>query len=484
VRTHDSFLIGSTWRPAASDIRLDVISPSTEEVVGRIPESTPTDIDAAVMAAREAFDHGPWPRMSVTERAVYFEAFLDVLRSRLDEAIHLQVDEMGGPTATTSSGIRAVIDSTAREIGIIDDIPKRMVRDGTSGKVLVTRSPIGVIGTIIPWNGPIQLILNRMVAAVMTGSALVLKPAPESPLTAYLLGEAVIAAGFPDGLISFVPGGREVGEYLVTHPGVDKISFTGSTFAGRRVASLCGQNLKPATLELGGKSAAILLDDIDLDRYMAAIIGGSMSNTGQICHATTRILVPRSRSTEIADRFVAEVSARKVGDPHDPSTFFGPLVAQRQRDRVEGFIQSGKDAGATIALGGGRPPGFDRGWYVEPTLFVGVNNSMDIAREEIFGPVLSLIEYDSVDEAVEIANDSRYGLGGAVYTDDLVRGLEIAGRMHTGSCAVNGGPPGGGGGPFGGVKESGLGRERGIEGYESYFELKSISVPSGAEVPE
>jgi aldehyde dehydrogenase (NAD+) len=287
--------------------------------------------------------------------------------------------------------------------------------------------------------------------------------------------------GLPEGVLSIVHGDREVGEYLVTHPGVDRVSFTGSSAAGSRVAALCGERLKSATMELGGKSAAIVLADADLERDLPALISSSIPNNGQVCYATTRILAPAGRRSEIVERMTEAIGSMKIGDPHDAETRFGPLVAARQRERVEGYLKAGKDAGATVALGGGRPAHLPKGWYVEPTIFTDVDNSMRIAQEEIFGPVVCVIDYDSEDQAIAIANDSEYGLGGAVFTSDIGHGLEIAARMETGTCRINEAPPGGGGGPFGGFKKSGIGRENAREGYESYYELKSIALPPGYE---
>jgi betaine-aldehyde dehydrogenase len=352
------------------------------------------------------------------------------------------------------------------------------------GKVVVYREPVGVVAGIIPWNAPIVNALTKVVPSLLTGCPIVLKPAPESPLSAYLMADAAIAVGLPPGVFNLVPGGREIGEYLVGHPGVDRVSFTGSTAAGAKVAALCGQQIKNATLELGGKSAAIVMEDADLDRIMPSLISNSLQNSGQVCVNTTRILVPRSRSAELRDRLVDEISQLKVGDPHDPITTVGPLVAERQRERVEGYIKSGLEQGAKIILGGGRPKDLPTGWYVEPTIFAEVDNSMRIAQEEIFGPVVCLFDYDDVEQAVSIANDTQYGLGGAVYTSDLDRGIEVAAQMKTGSCIINEGPLGGGGGPFGGCKKSGLGRESGREGFESYLELKSVALPAGFDPKE
>ena len=477
--TRDAYFIGARWAEPASQSLIEVISPTTEEPVGRVPDGTPADIDAAVAAARAAFEQGPWPRMSVKERGQYLLQMVEFLGHRLEEAVTLQIDEMGSPYSFARPTNEGVLASVQHDIDVAASIELREIRDGAIGKILVIREPIGVVAGIIPWNAPLPLVLSKFVPAALTGCPIVIKPAPETPLSAYLVADAAAAVGLPAGVLNIVAGGRETGEHLVGHPGVDRVSFTGSSMAGSRIGALCGEQLKRVTLELGGKSAAVVLPDADLDRDLGTLIASSMPNNGQVCYATTRILAPSSRAPELIERLVSAVSAMKVGDPHDPDTAFGPLVAQRQRDRVEGYIAAGRQAGATVALGGGRPAGQPRGWFVEPTIFVDVSNSMTIAREEIFGPVVSVIEYDTEDEAVAIANDSEYGLGGAVFTGDIEHGLEVAARIKTGTCRVNEAPPGGGGGPFGGVKRSGVGREHAREGYETYFELKSVALPAG-----
>jgi aldehyde dehydrogenase (NAD+) len=475
----DAYFIGGRWAEPASQSLIEVISPTTEEPVGRVPDGTPADIDAAVAAARAAFEEGPWPRMSVKERGQYLLQMVEFLGRRLEEAVNLQIDEMGSPYSFARPTNAGVLASVEHDIDVAASIELREIRDGAVGKILVIREPIGVVAGIIPWNAPLPLVLSKFVPAALTGCPIVIKPAPETPLSAYLVADAAAAVGLPDGVLNIVAGGRETGEHLVRHPGVDRVSFTGSSLAGSRIGALCGEQLKRVTLELGGKSAAVVLPDADLDRDLGTLIASSMPNNGQVCYATTRILAPSSRTPELVERLVSAVSAMKVGDPHDPDTAFGPLVAERQRDRVEGYIAAGRQAGATVALGGGRPASQPKGWFVEPTIFVNVSNAMTIAREEIFGPVVSVIEYGTEDEAVAIANDSEYGLGGAVFTADIEHGLEVAARIKTGTCRVNEAPPGGGGGPFGGVKRSGVGREHAREGYETYFELKSVSLPSG-----
>jgi aldehyde dehydrogenase (NAD+) len=476
--TFDSLLIGTKWtRPAGSEW-LEVVSPSTEAVCGRVPAGTTEDVDAAVNAARAAFDSGPWRRLSVKERAGYLHAIASILMEQVERITRIQIDEMGAPYSwmcSQTAGAITNIDRYAREAA---ELPVRELRDGSQGSVMVLRHPVGVVGAIIPWNGPVALALGKIVPALLTGCSIILKPAPETPLSANLIAEAAVEAGLPAGVLSIIPAGREVSEHLVTHPGVDRVAFTGSTAAGARIAGLCGERLRRVTLELGGKSAAIVSRDADIDRHMATIISSCIPNTGQVCYATTRLLVPHERAAFITGRLVDAVSKLKIGDPHSDDTYFGPLAAERQRDRVERYIAQGLSEGATLAMGGDRPRDLDRGWYVNPTIFCNVDNSMVIAREEIFGPVISIIEYRSEDEAVAIANDSEYGLGGAIFTDDPEHGLNLATRIETGTCRINEAPPGGGGGPFGGVKRSGLGREHSREGLESYYELKSVSLPS------
>ena len=355
------------------------------------------------------------------------------------------------------------------------------VRTGLlSPEVLVTKEPVGVVGAIAPWNVPLFLASAKLAPSLLAGCTVVYKPAPETPLDAFRLAEIFADAGLPDGVLSVVPAGREVSEHLVTHPDVDKVTFTGSTAAGRRIGGLCGEQLKRCTLELGGKSAAILLDDVDLAQALPALLPNALMNNGQACIAQTRILAPRDRYTEVVEALVDAVETSwPVGDPLDLGTAIGPLVAARQRDRVEGYIRSGQEEGAKVATGGGRPGGFERGYYVEPTVFADVNNAMRIAQEEIFGPVLVVIPYDGDDQAVALANDSDYGLCGSVWTADNDRGLGVARQVRTGTYMLNSGTPIDFATPFGGYKQSGVGREFGPEGLEPFLESKSISLPAG-----
>jgi aldehyde dehydrogenase (NAD+) len=481
MQSYDKFFIGGKWvEPAGSDT-LEVRSPATQDLVGSVPLSTEADMDRAVAAAREAFDVGPWPQMSPAERADIMAKISQGIQARMDEFATLITQENGAPFVFSQMGqvfaATAVLDyftATVRDYAFEDE------RQGMMGPVLVRREPVGVAAGIIPWNVPLFILMLKLGPALASGSTIVIKPAPETPLDALAMAEVIEESGLPAGVVNIVPAGREVGEHLVRHPDVDKVAFTGSTAAGRKIGAICGEQLKRVTLELGGKSAAIIADDADLDATLPILMPFALMNNGQACVAQTRILAPRSRYDEVRDALAEAIANFKIGDPLDPATECGPLVAERQRDRVEGYIAKGRQEGATVVVGGGRPSGLDSGWYVEPTLFADVDNSMTIAQEEIFGPVLSLIAYDDDDDAVAIANDSDYGLSGSVYTTDVARGIEIAKRVRTGTYAVNNlGMDFGA--PFGGFKSSGLGRELGPEGLEAYLEAKSILLPGGFE---
>lgn len=471
---HDRLYIdGDLVEPAGSGT-IDVLNPYTEEVAGRVPEGTEADIDRAVAAARRAFE-SDWSRLPVAERAEILGKASAGINARLDDLTRLITTEMGSPYSWCMFGQvlapTMVLDYYA-ELGKTFELEE--TRAGMFGDVVVRKEPLGVAAAVVPWNVPIFVTILKLAPAILSGCTVVLKPAPETPLSAYDLHEIFAEAGLPKGVLNIVPAGREVGEYLVTHPGIDKVGFTGSTAAGKRIATLCGERLRPCTLELGGKSAAIVLDDADLASTVQGIIDGGILNNGQACVAQTRILAPRGRYDEVVDALTEAVAAQVVGDPMDPATQIGPLVADRQRDRVLGLIDQGKNEGARITTGGGRPA-IDHGYFVEPTVFADVTNDMTIAREEIFGPVLSVLSYDDVDHAVAIANDSPYGLSGSVWGADGAAAADVARRIDTGTVTVNHFGMAFGA-PFGGYKDSGLGRELGPEGVEAYLQKKSISL--------
>ena len=478
---YDRLFIGGKWVAPLGAGTIEVVSPTSEEVIGRVPDGTTGDIDAAVAAARRAFDRGPWPRMAPAERAEILRAVSAAITADLEAMATLITDEMGSPIVFSQLGqVLAPTMVFSYYADLAESFAFEEVRAGLlSPQVLVRKEPAGVVGAIAPWNVPLFLAAAKLAPALAAGCTVVFKPAPETPLDAFRLAEIFADAGLPEGVLSVVPAGRQVSEHLVTHPDVDKISFTGSTMAGKRIGALCGEQLKRCTLELGGKSAAILLDDVDLEAALPMLLPNSLMNNGQACIAQTRILAPRDRYGEVVEALVAQVRAYPVGDPHDPAVQIGPLVAERQRQRVESYIRSGQDQGAKVATGGGRPAGLDRGFFVEATVFTDVDNSMRIAQEEIFGPVLAVIPFDDDAQAVAIANDSHYGLCGSVWTQDNDRGLDVARQVRTGTYMLNSAVPIDFATPFGGFKESGVGREFGPEGLETFLEKKSITLPPG-----
>ena len=475
---YPNLYIGGEWRAPSTDSRISARSASTEEVLGYVASAEEADIDAAVGAARNAFDDPiGWSMWEPSERAAVMERFAAELASRSVEIATRVSSQNGMPIRISRMTEGAVPANLLRYYaGLVSAAPtEERRRSLVSGHTLVRREPIGVVGAIVPWNFPQTLTFFKVAPALAAGCTVVLKPAPETTLDAMMIAEAAAAAGLPPGVLNIVPGGRRAGSYLVAHASVDKIAFTGSTEAGRNIAEVCARLFRPATLELGGKSAAIVLDDADLDATMKQMFATSLLNQGQSCYITTRILAPRSRYDEVTEALTTLASSLPVGDPLDKATAIGPLATERQRDVVEGYIAIGVAEGGRITTGGKRPAGFDRGWYLEPTVIADVDNRHTIAREEIFGPVLAVIPYDGDDEAVALANDSDYGLGGTVWTTDHDRGLGVARRVRTGTIGVNGytmDP----GAPFGGVKNSGLGRELGPEGLTAYQQYKSIYV--------
>ncbi len=480
MKVYDKLFIGGEFVAPQGTETIEVINASTEEVAGRTPEASTADIDRAVGAARKAFDEGPWARTSAIERAEMIQRLSKAIQARYQEFAEVISTETGCPL--NNSIMMQVFASTMVMDyygGMAGDFPFEEKRQGVMGPVLVRREPVGVVGAIVPWNVPLFVTALKLSPALAAGCTVVLKPSPETALDSFLLAEVAQEIGLPAGVLNIVPAGRENSEHLVTHPGVDKISFTGSGAVGRHIAELCARDLRRVTLELGGKSAAVILDDADLDTSLGHIVNNGLMNNGQACIAQTRILAPKSRYNEVVEALGAKVGALKVGSALETTTEIGPLVADRQRTRVLGYIEKGKSEGARVVTGGDRPADQDRGWFVSPTVFANVDNKMTIAQEEIFGPVLSVIEYDGPDEAVRIANDTTYGLSGAVYGGDTDAATDIARRMRTGTVAVNNMSPMDFAAPFGGVKQSGLGRELGPEGLEAFLEYKTITLPNG-----
>jgi betaine-aldehyde dehydrogenase len=482
MQVHDKLFIGGEWvDPAGSEV-IEVISPHTEEVVGKVPEATTADVDRAVAAARAAFDGGEWSLAKPEERIAAVQRFSDIYAARMMDLAQVITDEMGSPISFSQLAqtpapwmmLNTFIAEAAK-------YPWEEERTGVLGSPVIVRSEgVGVVAAIVPWNVPQFVTMSKLAPALLSGSSIVIKPAPETPLDAMVMAEMLAEAGIPKGVVSVIPAGREVGEHLVRHKDVDKVAFTGSTAAGRTIAAICGEQLKRVSLELGGKSAAIILDDADLEATMGGLKFASLMNNGQACVAQTRILASRKRYDEVVDALAETVRGMSVGDPNDPTTEIGPLVAERQQERVDKYIALGQEEGARVVVGGnGRPDGISKGWYVQPTVFADVRNDMRIAQEEIFGPVLAVIPYDDVDDAVRIANDSEFGLAGSVWTGDPNGvGMDVARRVRTGTYGINqytmdfiA--------PFGGFKASGIGREFGKEGLEHYIEVKSIVPPAG-----
>jgi aldehyde dehydrogenase (NAD+) len=474
--THlDKFYVGGQWVDPSSSSTIDVIEPSTEDVFFSVAEAQDADVARAVGAAREAFDNGPWPTMTHAQRAEYLRAISEALRERSDDVLQVWPRESGIMYGAAQAMIGGVPDAYTYYADLAEtyhwEEPATPTAGGNFG--MIVREPVGVVGAIIPWNAPMTLIAYKLAPALLAGCTVVLKASPEAPGAPLIMAEIAERVGLPAGVLNVLTADREVSESLVRDPRVDKIAFTGSTAAGKKIAGILADRIGRYSLELGGKSAAVILDDYDLGQAAAALSGAECFLSGQVCSSLTRIVVPRRRHDELVETLAGTFSQVKLGDPYDPNAQMGPLAMQRQRDRVLSYIDIGKNEGATLATGGGTPKDLERGWYIEPTVFGNVDNSWRIAQEEIFGPVLSVIPAQDEDDAVRIANDTVYGLNAAVFTGDADRAREVGGRLRAGTVGHNNFRTDFGIG-FGGFKQSGVGREGGVEGLHHYLENKTM----------
>lgn len=476
MKEENRLYIAGSWVPASGHGRIEVISPSTGERVYSVPEATEEEIASAVAAARAVHDAGTWSSAPVSERSAALVRFADALGRDLDGLKVTLATEMGAPVSRGTEGA-ASVGLAKFYAAVADQLVLEEERSGAFRPSIIQHLPIGVVAAVIPWNAPIYTAVGKFAPALLAGCPVILKPAPETAYSAYVLAEAVDAADLPAGLVSVLPASRERSEYLVSHPGIDMVSFTGSTATGKRIGAIAADQLKRISLELGGKSAGVVMPEVDLAASMPAIVNGTMANCGQVCALLSRVLVPRTRRDEFVEAFTSALDELVIGDALDPATNLGPLVAERQFKKVMEYIEIGKQEGARIVRGGGRPEGLDQGYFVEPTVFVDVDNDMRIAREEIFGPVISVIDYETVDDAVRIANDSAYGLSGAVFGSDRESSLAVAKRLMAGTVTVNTSIDFDFDMPFGGFKCSGIGREfGGVDGIMHYTEPRAIGV--------
>ncbi|MHB8510317.1 MAG: aldehyde dehydrogenase family protein [Candidatus Dormibacteria bacterium] len=468
----DHVYIGGRWVRPEGQGQLEVVNSSTEEVIGRIPDCCSADVDRAVAAARAAFI--PWSETPPSERAQYLDKIRDGLKARRSELATLIASEVGIPL-TLAGPLQ--VSSAPYAFGLYAGMVREYPFEEKVGNSLVVREPVGVVGAITPWNYPLHQVALKLAPALAAGCTVVLKPSEVTPLNAFVLAEIIHEAGLPAGVFNLVTGvGTVCGEALASHPEVDMVSFTGSTRAGRRVSELAARTIKRVTLELGGKSANIILEDADLGRAVKHGVRQVMNNSGQSCNAWTRMLVPRAMQEEALEFARQAVAGTPVGDPFTEGSYVGPLVSEAQRERVRGYIDMGLEEGARLVVGGSdAPAGFDRGYYVQPTIFADVLPAMTIAREEIFGPVIAVIPYDTEEEAIEIANDSVYGLSGAVFSGDEEHAKRVARKLRTGQVDINGGAFNMMA-PFGGYKQSGNGREMGRFGLEEFLEVKSLQL--------
>jgi aldehyde dehydrogenase (NAD+) len=475
IRHADRLYIDGSWVAPKKSQRIEIVSPYNEQVTAVVAGAGPADMDLAVAAARKAFDSGPWPRLTHAQRAGYLMKLADELEKRIPELARCWTEQVGALQSGAPGMIGFVTSMVRYFAGLADKFPFVETVQTVDGKgaARVVREPVGVVAAISPWNAPYMIMIQKIAPALLAGCTVIMKPAPETPLEAYIIAESAEAAGFPPGVLNLVPADREASDHLICNAGIDKVSFTGSTAVGKRIGAVCGGRIGRVGLELGGKSAAICLDDYDVGTAAKALANTIAIMCGQVCATLSRAVVPRAKHDQYAEAIAAELKALRVGDPYDPKSQMGPLAMKRQLARVEGYMDKGRAEGAQLVCGGKRASSPARGFYFEPTLFARASNRMTIAQEEIFGPVITLIPYEDEADALRIANDSTYGLFGAVFTNDNDRAWRIARGVRTGWMSQNGfrmdwfl--------PFGGFKQSGIGREGGTAGVASYTEVKTV----------
>ena len=474
IRNPGTFFIGGAWVEPSSSATIEVIDSGTEEVCLTVAEAKQPDVERAVKAARTAFDDGPWPRMSPKERAVLLSRIADAWLTRGEALADIWSMESGVLRSMSTHSAKGVSDVFRYYAGLADSFAWEEEHVSASGnRALLVREPVGVVTAIVPWNAAHSLMAYKVAPALIAGCTVIVKASPEAPGAAYLLAEICEEIGLPPGVVNVLTADREVSELLVRDRRVDKVSFTGSTIAGRKIASICGERIARVTLELGGKSPAVILDDYDIARAAHQLARTTPVMTGQVCASLTRVIVSEKRHDDLVDAHATAFAGITVGDPFDAATHMGPLAMERQRERVESYIQRGKDEGARLAFGGGRPAHLNRGYFIEPTVFANVDNGSTIAREEIFGPVISVIPATDEEHAIHIANDTDFGLNSSVFTNDVDRAYAVGRRLRAGTVGHNGFKLDFSI-SFGGFKQSGVGREGGLEGLHPYLEAKTM----------
>ncbi len=471
----DKFYIGGRWVTPSTSRMIDVVEAATEEVYFSVAEAEAADVARAVDAARRAFDDGPWPRMSPGQRAGYLRAFASAMTERIADVAQLWPRETGIIARIVPAVMQEVPAAFSYYADLAEQYPFEQAVPTSSGQGfgMIVGEPVGVVGAIVPWNMPMHLATWKLAPALLAGCTVIVKASPEAPGAAYIIAEIAEQIGLPPGVVNVLTADRTASEALVTDHRVDKITFTGSTVVGKRIAGIMADRIGRYTLELGGKSAALILEDMDIAEAADSLAAGTCFVSGQVCAALTRVIVPRHRHDDMVEALADRFSRIAIGNPFDDSVHMGPLASRRQRERVEGYVRIGQDEGATLAFGGQRPKGLDRGWFVEPTVFGNVANASRIAQDEIFGPVICVIPAADENDAIRIANDSAFGLNASVFTHDTNRVREVSRRLRAGTVGQNGNRADFGIG-FGGFKQSGIGREGGVAGLLPYLENKTV----------